>query len=76
MPKRGCVMRNRGWTMPEDEARSFLQQIEDRIRSSRIESHHRDVLIRLRALIEEDLDSGEGVPLQAVSDQIETDQAA
>jgi hypothetical protein len=69
-------MRNRGWTMPEDEARSFLQQIEDRIRSSEIECHHRDVLIRLRALIEEDLESGEGILPQAASDRIDTDQAA
>ena len=41
--------------MPEDDARSMLHQIEERIRSSEIEVQHRDVLIRLRSLIEEDL---------------------
>ena len=45
----------RGWVMPEDDARSMLHQIEERIRSSKIEVQHRDVLIRLRSLIEEDL---------------------
>jgi hypothetical protein len=53
---RGSLMRKvRGWVMPEDDARSMLQQIEERIRSSDIEVEHRDVLIRLRSLIEEDL---------------------
>ena len=33
----------------------MLQQIEERITSSDIEVQHRDVLIRLRSLIEEDL---------------------
>ena len=41
--------------MPEEDARSLLQQIEERIRASDIEVEHRDVLIRLRSLIEEDL---------------------
>jgi len=51
-------MRNarRGWVMPEDEARTMLRLIEDRVRSSDIEVRHRDVLIRLRVMIEEDLD--------------------
>ena len=41
--------------MREDDARSMLQQIEKRIRASDIEIEHRDLLIRLRSLIEEDL---------------------
>jgi len=41
--------------MPDDEARSFLRLIEDRIRSSEIDVRHRDALIRLRNVIEEDL---------------------
>jgi hypothetical protein len=41
--------------MREDDARSMLQQIEERITSSDIEVEHRDMLIRLRSLIEEDL---------------------
>jgi hypothetical protein len=45
----------RGWIMPNDDARSLLQKIEERIRSSEIDVQHRDVLIRLRSMIEEDL---------------------
>jgi hypothetical protein len=45
----------RGWIMPNDDARSLLQTIEERIRSSEIDVQHRDVLIRLRSMIEEDL---------------------
>jgi hypothetical protein len=43
--------------MPADEARTFLQQLQDKIASSRIEVRHRDLLIRLRSIIEEDLAS-------------------
>jgi len=49
--------------MPADEARTFLQQLQEKIASSEIEVTHRDVLIRLRSIIEEDLegeDSAEG----------------
>ena len=45
----------RGWVMPEEDARSMLRLIEQRIRSSQIEVQHRDVLIRLRAMIQDDL---------------------
>ena len=58
-------MRNarRGWVMPEEDARPVLRLIEERIRSSEIEVEHRDVLIRLRAMIEEDLaEPGRGEP--------------
>ena len=50
-------MRNarRGSTMPEEDARSMLTMIEERIRSSDIRIEHRDALIRLRAMIEDDL---------------------
>ena len=48
--------RRRAWTMPADEARTFLQQLQEKIASSEIEVPHRDVLIRLRSIIEEDLD--------------------
>jgi hypothetical protein len=41
--------------MPADEARTFLQQLQERIASSEIEVTHRDTLIRLRSIIEEDL---------------------
>jgi hypothetical protein len=49
----------RGWTMPEEDARSMLMMIEERIRSSDIRIEHRDALIRLRAMIENDLAAGE-----------------
>jgi hypothetical protein len=45
----------RGWIMPEADARSMLRQIEERIRSSAIQVEHRDALIRLRSLLEDDL---------------------
>ena len=45
----------RGWTMPEGDARSMLRLLEERIRSSDIQIEHRDALIRLRAMIEDDL---------------------
>jgi hypothetical protein len=49
----------RGWVMLEQDARCLLAMIEERIESSDIEVRHRDALIRLRAMIEEDL---EGLP--------------
>ena len=45
----------RGWVMPEEDARSMLRLIEEQVGSSQIEVQHRDVLIRLRAVIEDDL---------------------
>jgi len=45
----------RGWTMPEEDARSMLLMIEERIRASDIRVEHRDALIRLWAMIEDDL---------------------
>src|SRR4051812_49346924 len=49
---RGWWMRKarRGWTMPEEDARSMLRLIEERIRSSGNRVEHRDALIRLRAM--------------------------
>jgi hypothetical protein len=49
----------RGWVMLEQDSRCLLSMIEERIWSSDIEVRHRDALIRLRAMIEEDL---EGLP--------------
>ena len=46
-----------GWTMPEEDARSMLREIEERIKASNIEVRHRDALIRLRAIIEGDLET-------------------
>jgi hypothetical protein len=44
-----------GWVMPEEDARSMLRLIEEQVGSSQIEVQHRDVLIRLRDMIEDDL---------------------
>jgi hypothetical protein len=50
----------KAWTMPPDDARTFLQQLQRKIASSDIEVRHRDALIRLRSMIEEDLDAEAG----------------
>ena len=63
--------RHRGWITPAD--RSVLGVIAERIRSSEIEVRHRDALIRLREMIEEDLsaathpniDESEGIASEA-----------
>ena len=57
----------RGWTMPEEDARSLLTLIEQRIGSSGIRVEHRDMLIRLRAMIEDDLAEREPGPLPGPS---------
>jgi hypothetical protein len=63
----GELMRKRrAWVLPEQDARSLLRQIEERIGWSDIQVQHRDVLIRLRSLIEEDLtETAEGNPERA-----------
>ena len=43
--------------MPADEARTLLESLQEKIASSEIEVKHKDVLIRLRSMIEEDLAS-------------------
>ena len=55
--------RQRGWTMPEEDIPSMLQMIEAKIASSEIEVHHRDTLIRLRDILEEDLQASKSHPL-------------
>jgi hypothetical protein len=58
------VQRRRAWTMQADEAQALIGMINQRVRSSGLEANHRDTLIRLRDILEEDLsegtDSGEG----------------
>jgi hypothetical protein len=67
----------RAWTMPAIEARTFLQQLQQKIASSEIEVAHRDVLIRPQSIIEEDLEAeGEQerlghTPIAAASDHNE-----
>jgi len=43
------------WLMPQDEARSMIQLIEAKIRTSEIEVRHRDALVRLRSVLEEQI---------------------
>ena len=43
------------WFMPQDEARSMIQLIEAKIRTSEIEARHRDALVRLRSVLEEQI---------------------
>ena len=47
--------RARGWIMPEADMLSLLRLIDERINSPKIEVRHRDTLIRLRDILEADL---------------------
>jgi len=49
------MRKGRKWVVAYEDAPSLLRQIEERVQSSDIEVQHRDVLIRLRSLIEEDV---------------------
>jgi hypothetical protein len=57
----------RGWIIEDKDARLLLGKIEERIRSSYIEVEHRDALIRLRSLIEDELADAETVAQQSAS---------
>jgi len=48
--------------MSEDDIPSMLHMIEEKIASSEIEVHHRDTLIRLREILEEDLQASKDYP--------------
>jgi hypothetical protein len=47
--------RHKGWIVPDEEITPLLQQIEAKIASSEINLQHRDTLLRLRSMLEEDL---------------------
>ena len=47
--------RARGWIMPESDIVSLIRLIDERVSSPRIEAQHRDTLIRLRDILEDDL---------------------
>ena len=49
--------RTRGWIMPEADMLSMLGLINERISSPEIDVRHRDALIRLRDILEQDLSS-------------------
>jgi hypothetical protein len=44
----------RGWVMPEEDVRDFISLIDQRLRSSRLEQRHHDVLLRLWSILEDD----------------------
>ena len=59
----------RGWTMPEEDMRSLLRLIDEKVCSSEIEVRHRDALIRLRSILESDLaDLEEVLPERQVNE--------
>jgi hypothetical protein len=45
----------RGWVMPKSDMLSMLRLIDEKIRSPEIDVQHQDVLIRLREILENDL---------------------
>ena len=47
----------RGWIMSEADMLSMLRMIDERVRSPEIDVRHRDALIRLRDILEQDLSS-------------------
>ena len=47
--------RHRGWIMPEEDIPSMLRMIKEKIASSEIEFRYRHSLIRLRDILEQDL---------------------
>ncbi len=47
--------RHPGWIMPDEDLPSMLRIIEKKIASSEIEIQHRHALIRLRHILEQDL---------------------
>ncbi|MBL0404257.1 hypothetical protein JKG68_09785 [Microvirga aerilata] len=47
--------RTRRWIMPEADIISLLRLIHGRVSSPKIEVRHRDTLIRLRDMLEDDL---------------------
>ncbi len=47
--------RSRCWIMPEADMRSMLRLIAEKIASTEIETRHHNALIRLREILENDL---------------------
>ena len=47
--------RTRGWIMPDADILSLVRLMDERVNSPKIEVRHRDTLIRLRDMLEDDL---------------------
>jgi hypothetical protein len=56
--------------MPEEDARTLLAEIEEKVRSSEIQVADKDTLIRLRSLLEQDL----GLVSPVILIQVDADQ--
>jgi hypothetical protein len=65
------MQKRRFWSMPEEDARTLLAQIEEKVRSSEIQVADKDALIRLRSLLEQDL----GVVPPVILIKVDADQA-
>ncbi len=69
--------RRRGWIMPEADMLSMLRLIDERVGSPEIDVRHRDALIRLRDILEQDLNSNQIDPsLDELSTSKERERAA
>jgi hypothetical protein len=64
------MQKRRFWSMPEEDARTLLAQIEEKVRSSEIQVADKDALIRLRSLLEQDL----GVVPPVILIKVDADQ--
>jgi hypothetical protein len=47
--------KTQGWIMPEADIVSLLRLIDERVRLPKIEVRHRDTMIRLRDILDDDL---------------------
>ncbi len=56
--------------MPEEDIPSMLRMIEEKIASSGIKVEYRGVLVRLRSMLEEDLQAAYDQPLSPPVDQM------
>ena len=65
------MQKRRFWSMPEEDARTLLAQIEEKVRSSEIQVADKDTLIRLRSLLEQDL----GLMPPVILIKVDADQA-
>ncbi|WP_262270469.1 hypothetical protein [Microvirga yunnanensis] len=64
----------RGWIMPEADMLAMLRLIDEKIRLAEVETRHRDALIRLREILENDLnDLSRG---RSSSKQVDDQEAA
>jgi hypothetical protein len=61
----------KGWLMPAQDMRSILQLIQEKISTSEIGVRHRDVLIRLRSILESDL----ATPTDAFEESVERERS-